>query len=477
MSRELRVGASKVCINPAPDMYPIPNRISDFGLEPMQQWEPYDDMNCRAIAIDTGWARLMFLSFELSGAPEFPDYPETIAAETGFPADNIFITGTHNHTAPRYRKNQASPELLEFIERYEQIVFDAGIKAGKQAAETMRPARYGYGETDSYINVNRNLFSFGGYWVEGRSMGGYSDKTLSIIKFVDREDRLIAAFLNHATHATNCYMLKDVDHKAKTSGNFTGIACRFVEEHYGDGAVALWTSGAAGNQNPLLSHGLQYEYPDGWTAQLQYPDGTGYMQMEYMGRLHGADCCKGIDAITRYSEYMPVNHVMKNIDLPARRCVNGWPPKDFSTVRNGGQGPRSYEEGPYGKIPGPAMVPEMVPGEPRHLKLHLLTIGNIAVLLANAELFAEIGRDMKEASPYKNTVIVTHHYGEKCNYIFAWTSKDVLLPMAYGGVEPGSAEDVIIEGEKNLFFDILKYRLKGGAGTHGDGSEKEESRD
>ena len=99
MSRELRVGASKVCINPAPDMYPIPNRISDFGLEPMQQWEPYDDMNCRAIAIDTGWARLMFLSFELSGAPEFPDYPETIAAETGFPADNIFITGTHNHTA------------------------------------------------------------------------------------------------------------------------------------------------------------------------------------------------------------------------------------------------------------------------------------------------------------------------------------------------------------------------------------------
>lgn len=111
------------------------------------------------------------------------------------------------------------------------------------------------------------------------------------------------------------------------------------------------------------------------------------------------------------------------------------------------------------------------------MKLHLLTIGNIAVLLANAELFAEIGRDMKEASPYKNTVIVTHHYGEKCNYIFDWTSKDVLLPMAYGGVEPGSAEDVIIEGEKNLFFDILKYRLKGGAGTHGDGSEKEESRD
>lgn len=453
----LRVGAAKVCINPAPDMYPIPNWITDFGLEPMQQMEPYDDMNCRAIAIDTGKDRLMFLTFELAGAPEFPNYPEDVAKACGFPADMIFIMGTHNHSAPRYRKNQATdPELLAFIEKYEKIIYDAGIEAAKKAAETLRPARYGYGETMSYINVNRNLYTFGEYWVEGRNMEGFSDKTLSILKFVDMEGRLIAAFLNHATHATNIYMLKDVDHKAKTSGNFTGITCRFVEEHYGNGAVAMWTSGAAGNQNPLLSHGLQYEYPDGWTTQMQYPDGTGYMQMEYMGRCHGADCCKGIDAIRRYSDKMPVAHRVKDIDLPASKCVEMWPPKDFSAVRNGGQGPRSYEEIPYGQIPAPAKVPAMVEGEPRHLHLHLLTVGNVALLFANAEIFAEIGRDMKEASPYKNTIIVTHHYGEKCNYIFDKSSKDVLLPMAYGGVIPGSSDELIVEGEKDLFDEILE---------------------
>lgn len=452
----LFVGAAKVSINPTPDMYPIPNKITDFGMEPMSQEAAYDEMNCRAIAIDTGKDKVMLLTFELAGAPEYPDYPRDIAKATGFPEDTVFIMGTHNHSAPRYRKNQVDTDALaQWITRYEKIVYDAGIEACKRAAASMRPAKYGYGEYISNINVNRNLLSFGNYWVEARNMNGYSDKTLSIIKFVDMEGTLIAAFLNHPTHATNIYMLKDIDHKAKTSGNFTGITSRFVEEHFGSGAVAMWTSGAAGNQNPLLSHGLQYEYPDGYTTQVQYPDGTGYMQMEYMGRLHGVDCCKGIDSITRYSEHMPISHAVQDVAMPTLECLEQWPPRSFTDVRNGGNGVRDYSEVPYGQLPAPGRVPAMAPGKPRHMYLHLLKLGNIAMLFANAEIFAEIGRDMKAASPMKNTIIVTHHYGPKCHYIFDKTSKDVLLPMAYGGVAPGEADELIVEGELTLFDDIL----------------------
>ena len=156
------------------------------------------------------------------------------------------------------------------------------------------------------------------------------------------------------------------------------------------------------------------------------------------------------------NDRLPVFHRVKMIDLPSNQCVDGWPPKDFSIVRNGGQGERDLEAVPYGKIPAPAKVPEMIPGEPRQLHLHLLKMGNIALLLANAELFAEIGRDMKAASPYRNTIIITHHYGKKCNYIFDKTSKDVLLPMAYGGVVPGSSDELIVNGERDLFDEILE---------------------
>ena len=78
----LLVGAAKASINPTPDMYPIPNKMSDFDLEPMSQEASYDEMNCRAIAIDTGIARLLFLTFELAGAPDFPNYPAEVSRKT-----------------------------------------------------------------------------------------------------------------------------------------------------------------------------------------------------------------------------------------------------------------------------------------------------------------------------------------------------------------------------------------------------------
>ncbi len=456
----LRAGAARVCINPADDMFPVPFLMTDFGLEPMQQEEKYDDMNCRAIFVDNGEKKVLFVCYELGGAPVFPGYLKTISDATGVPEDAIYITATHNHTNPRYRANQAeTDEQKAWIERYEKILYDAGIEACRKAVETARPAKFAYGEVPSLVNVNRNLKSFCGFWVEARNEAGYCDPTLSIMKFVDEDGKLIAAFLNHATHATCCYMLKDIDHKAKTSGNFTGITCRFVEKYFGEDTVALWTSGAAGDVNPIFSHGLQYEYPDGFTTQVQYPDGTGYMMMEYVGRRHGVDCVRGIESLTEYTDNLPISMISENVNLPGQTCVDGWPPKgmDFSIVRNGGNGPRDYSKNPYGAELVPGLVPTQVPSDkPIVMNYRLMKIGNVAMLFANAEIFSKIGRKMKEASPMKNTVIVTHLYSEggRVGYLFDEESADILLPMSYGGVIPGTADKILVEAEKELFRKI-----------------------
>jgi hypothetical protein len=93
----------------------------------------------------------------------------------------------------------------------------------------------------------------------------------------------------------------------------------------------------------------------------------------------------------------------------------------------------------------------MVPDDPRTLYMHLLTIGDVAMLFMNCELFARLGKDVKETSPFKNTVIVTHHRGKKCGYIFDKASADVKVPMAYSGPVPGANDEGIIDGEKRLF--------------------------
>lgn len=452
----LLVGAAKVCIDPTADMYPIPGSRTDFGLPPMQYEEKYDDCNVRVIAIDNGKSRYLFMAFECGSVQGDASFIPSASKATGVPAENIFVVQTHNHTAPGTHSpgnyGAQDPEIEAWNEKFNAIVVNGGISAAKKAIETLRPAKWGYGESQSYINTNRNLQTLGGYWTEARNLGGYSDHTLAILKFVDLDGKLIAAFMNHATHATCCYMLKDADHKAKTSGNFTGIASTFVETHFGGGAVALWCSGAAGDQNPILSHGLQYEYPDGYTTQIQYPDGVGYMQMEFMGRYHGADCVRGIDAIHADSDFMEISHAKESVWLKARQ-QKVFDMSFIPKARGGGQGPRPAEY-PYGTLPPLNQGPEMIPADPKELILDTLTLGNVGMIFMNCELFAKLGRDVKAASPLKNTVIVTHHSGPRTGYIFDKESADIKVPMAYSGIVPGASDDAIVDGVKKVFQKI-----------------------
>lgn len=455
----LKVGAGKASINPTPDMYPVPSPpVSDWGLKPIQIEAIYDDMNCRAIAIDNGKEKMMFISYELSGPPHIRDFTQQIESLTGFPKENIVIYGTHNHTGlredPASVRYQPSQEEIDHMTKYKDICRKAGLEAAKAAVDSMRPAKYGYGEIDSYINTNRDLQTRFGYWVEARNLAGYSDKTLAIIKFVDQDGKLIASLLNHPTHATCCYLMQDADHIRKTSGNFNGIASRFVEEHYGNGAVCLWSSGAAGNQNPLLSHGLQYEYPDGYTSAVDYPDGVGHMQMELMGRTHGSDAIKGLESIADLSENMPIKHLRKSVLLPAQKKVNLKGPT--TAFRMGGRG-TDRSDVPFGQVPPVPSGPEMVDDteNPVELKLQLAVLGDVAIICANAELYCQIGRDMKLASPYKKTFVMTHTEADKAGYILDESSAHHKVFQAFSKVKPGSADKLIINAELELFEEAL----------------------
>ena len=444
---KLMVGAAKACINPTPDMYPIPSSFADWGVDPLLQSAVFDDMYCRAIIIDNGSAKVLLMSFELANHPAAPGLVEKLVEVTGIPAEDIFISATHNHSAPKDNhtalKNN-SPAEVAFHEKYWNIEIAASVEAVEKAMASMRPAKYGYGEGKSYVNVNRDVKSPFGFWLEGKNMEGYSDKTVRTVKFVDEADRVIAVILNYGMHNTCVHMMKDADGKSKTSGNVSGIACRYVEEHYGNDAIALWTSGAAGNQNPLLSHNMQYEYPDGYSTNIAFPDGVGYMLMEYMGRWHGVDCVKTIEGIHKYSDTMPVRTVSKSVMLPGqKRAVTQ---TKFAMFRMGGNGPRQP-----GDVPVLPETPEMVDSEPVELKMRLAVLGDVAMICAAGELYAEIGRDMLEAVPYKKAFVVTHTAVEQAGYILDKTSKDKKVFQAFMPVKPGSADELIVENTLDLF--------------------------
>ncbi|MCD8336201.1 MAG: hypothetical protein LUD18_02820 [Lachnospiraceae bacterium] len=395
----------------------------------------------------TGSGRLLLVAYELSDMPEIPQLWEKIAAAVGFEKDEVVLTVTHNHSSPNDSKIRATEEETALGERYKEIELSAGITACREAVSSLRPARYAYTEGQSFINVNRNYCSLAGEWLEAPNFAGFSDKTLAVFSFVDEEGKLIAAFLNHATHATNIFQQRDADGKTKLSGNFPGITCRFLEEYYGNGSVVMWTSGAAGNQNPFLVHGMLMEYSDGYCTEVAYPDGAGYQQMESIGRRHAADAVRTLNQIRDYSDKMELCHVKKQIDIPAQKrddpLFTGPAVKPNIGYRKAGDQYR------------PPVYPKMAddPEHPVPLYMELLILGDTAIVCVGAELFAQLGQKIKEASPWKHTVVLTHtHY--HIGYILDESSKDVRAQQSFGRIKPGAADELILEGVQEMFAEV-----------------------
>lgn len=439
---QLKVGASKVCIDPPESEYPFP---SNFSLCDSK----YDECHVRSIAINNGEKTILFLVYELSDLPGIDNLESRISAAVGVHEKDIIIACTHNHSSPCDRSKAG--DFQEKFELFRKIELEAGIEAAKNAVESMRPAKCGFGTIDSYCNVNRDLKTSFGFWVEGPNYAGYSNKTLAVMKFVDNDGKLIAAMLNYGAHAVCAFAQKDVDGQVKTSGNFPGIACRFVEEYYGDDAVAVWTSGAAGNQDPILWDYQWFEYPDGYVTKISLPDGSGYVHMEAIGRQQGADAVKCLEGIKEYCEDGTVEYAKSTLSFPARmRSADSPKPGKFG-FRMGGEGPRTDFSAP--QMPAlPILIPD--PSRTIDFTLNVLRIGDVAVILTSGELYAEIARDMMEASPVKKSFVVTHIPGQG-GYTLDKSSVDHKVFQAFGGVEPGSTDEPLANKTKELVEKVF----------------------
>lgn len=120
------------------------------------------------------------------------------------------------------------------------------VAAAKQAKARMQSARIGFGTGNLYLNVNRDAIDEQSrLWSQEPNLDYPSDKTLAVVKIESTNGELIAVYMNYAMHAVSLFL------NGKVSGDFPGEAERYIERTFGDKVVALWTSGAAGDQNPL----------------------------------------------------------------------------------------------------------------------------------------------------------------------------------------------------------------------------------
>lgn len=451
---ELKVGAAEAGINPPEELFPFRKYENSF-LEGC-----IDELKVKAIVLDNGETRFLFLGMDVGDSLNDVQ-KRMITDEYGFDYEHILNFNTHNHSAPHWGHTPGirgkKPDDQDRCEtEYEKTVMKGIHTAIRGAIESLRPATYGFGTGESYINTNRDELFEDGFWMQGQNYAGFSDKTLAVIKFEDYDGNLIGAVLNYCCHGTLAFTRRDSDGKVKITPEFMGYACNYVKERFGGTPVIMWSSGAAGDQNPLFSsEGFPRSYePDGYSESIDTPDGTQYMLQRHWGSVHGIDAIKVINSITDMKRRMRIVTSSTVVDLEGQSAPEGADMQYNRLLVDNflrGYRPELFEGG---KRPEKKLV-EMIPGGTVPLYMQLAILGDTAFVGEAAEPYCKIGFKCKEASPFKNTVIVTHTDGRRAGYILDDASADHKVFQSYAKVHPGNNDDKIIRGMLDMFDDAL----------------------
>lgn len=454
----LKVGAAKLVFSPTADMLPLPLAFSGDEYTAVREGE---DLHVRAVVVDNGGELFLFEAFEMGSVPMPDVLHERLKEKYGLNKDHMLLTGTHNHSAPHVARtgvgpdgSPAKPETNENVLKYTEHVLQQAVAVVGLALENMRPAKFGFGEDKSYININRDQLFDDGYWMQGKNFEGCSDKTLAALKFVDYDGNLIAAVLNYAMHDVMNFCAKDVDGKVKVTHGVPGVACAFLERYYGNDAVVLWQSGAAGNQNPILAYGCRYDINGTMYAagSLKVP-GSTYSNTIMVGEQHAIDAIRAINKADAKYGYADIKTVDTVLQLPGQKFPEGVDRAyhrlmvDNILVGRGYFKPgEKYEKKLVDMIP----VDETVP-----MRAQLIVFGDVAFYGVACELYNEIGVLCKEASPLKKTIVTTHIGFPSVGYVLDDDSKGHKVFQSFGRVREGENNAIVVNGMLDMFDQIF----------------------
>ena len=392
----LSAGASQIDITPAAGAH-LP--MSGYGDRTQGHEGVHDALYVRALVVDDGSKRAAVVACETIFIPDllWKMVSERVSQRERIPAENLLLTSVHTHGAPALEIADGGKEALT---EYGGSVRDAIVEAVRQAAAHLRPARIGFGAGKANLNINRRArMADGGYWL-GYNPDGPSDKTVGIVRLEDPSARPIAVLINYSVHGTIMG-----SHNLQITGDLPGATSRFVESRLGDGAVALWTSGAAGDQNPI--HRAQ---------------GSDFEPVAALGMILGEEAVR-VARTVRMSQYAHIRGAQKVFSCPGQQVMPG---------------------------PLPRATYEFKAADPVPIRLSLLMIGHVALAGVSGEVLTKIAERLKSESPFSQTLMLTHCNGSSGYLPDDAAYKQISYEIAVSGVQKGCAEDGIVNGILNL---------------------------
>ena len=375
---ELRAGAGRAEIRLPGDLLPI----QGFGVQ-------YDPLQARVLILQGDGPRVALVVIDLTSISE--EEVSTMKAVVGGAAivepANVIICASHTFSAPHIMPaGRPFPGLDSEAEKAKNEAFRAAVAealkaAATTAANTVRPARLGFGQGVSDVNINRDQHTPEGFWL-GVDSAGASDKSVSVIRIEDLRRRPLAIVANYAVQPSIMDQSVVAGGAKAITGDLAGAAMRRVETLYGDGLVSFFLVGAAGDQAPILKARRAVADKDGRLTQTDIGD-QGYPLVDLLGERLAQDIVRTSEKISMRTDDAVVKVTRGSTILKAQER-----PKSLRDLHP----TKTYAFKSAGDLPAPFVI---------------LRLGDIAVTGVQVELSSQSGEAIKRRSPFAHTIVAT----------------------------------------------------------------------
>lgn len=419
----LLAGVSKVNIEP-PVGIPHQNwgsatHIVANGIDPA-------GMFIRALVLSDGKQRFALVDLDAGGAAGLDDAVKRASAATGIPIEHIRAGASHTHAGPSLSRGKGP--VGADLSRYEQMmnshraaIADKLVGAVVEANSRLRPVHaYGMAGTGS-ININRRFRGAGDADnppAVGLNFKEFVDRELPVIRIDDANGAPYAILVNFQAHGTVLAYENQV-----VSPDWIGSMRNTVEANL-PGSTCLYFQGAAGNQGPIegYSGDLELAHRLGNILGLEAaalamristvrrePRFEGYVESTALQAKQPYRVLGPYDATLKYTSKVLTlprrQYTKEDIDRMANLTADA--ERKMAAVQRAGTGDWEKSQAAARHRRWANLFErykQPVSPEPVRLEIAVLRIGDMAMLLTNGELFAEIGAAVKKASPFAVTL-------------------------------------------------------------------------
>jgi hypothetical protein len=423
---ELRVGAASVVITPALGT-PMAGYYSERAAEGVD-----DDLYAKALVFEQDGAKAALVVCDLISMPRpvAEEARRLVHEATGLAPDRVMVSATHTHTGPVLptgtSRDPADEGGANAARRYVQTLPQLIAKSVADANAALRPARASVGAgREEHLSFNRRYFMKDGTvgWNPGKNNpnvvrpAGPIDPAVPVVYFETPDGKPIATYVNFAMHL-------DTTGGNRISADYAHALAQLLAALKGPEMVTVFSIGTAGDINHI----------DVGSAAPQQGPG----EARRIGTVLAGEVLK------TYARLQPVHtsaprarsEVLK-LELPPVSSEDVERARK-TAVKFGKDAPPFLERVAAYKVLDVAARQ----GQPLDAEVQVIALGDdLAFVALPGEIFVELGLAVKEASPFRHTIIAELANGS-VGYV------PTRRGYAEGNYEPVSARCAAGSGER-----------------------------